>query len=96
MKMKMSFILLAFICFIVCIIYAMKIIINVIKKRKTDTVQESVFWGTLVGIWGFGGLGSIVDDDIRSGFTLFAMIPFSALLPCFVRLLYLYLKKKMN
>lgn len=92
--MIMLFYSLAFVCFIANIVYTFKIIINSIKKRETENFQVKMFWGTLIAVWGLAGLGFVIDNDVRLGFTSFAMIPFSCLFPCLIRLVYIYVKKE--
>lgn len=92
--MIMLFYSLAFVCFIANIVYTFKIIINSIKKRETENFQVKMFWGTLIAVWGLAGLGFVIDNDVRLGFTSFAMIPISCFFPCLIRLVYIYVKKE--
>lgn len=79
---------------VVNVIYAIKIVVNVFKKRPTESVQERVFWGTLVGPWLLCGLGGLIGNRVTDAFAFFAFAMLVCSFVSLIRLIYVYVTKK--
>lgn len=76
------------------LIYAIKIVVNVFKKRPTEINQERIFWGTLVGPWLLLGIGFLLENRVTDGFAGFAFAVLMVSCASLIRLIYVYVKKE--
>lgn len=80
------------------IFYAVKIIANVIKEKKTDEQKqdnnERNFWITLFAPWFIMGIAEIIAGESYNGFHYLGSSFCLAFLVCPIRLIYIILKKK--